>query len=111
MQYDKEGGSLDELSINENPYNNMTESSPEISKTDQEPSAYIDGDMPSSSFQDTPMSSHQQIEEDINDPHLVQNLNQKAQQISEHLQRMKMREQQLDQEGSESLSPLQQHEL
>lgn len=107
---DKEGGSLDELTQNENPYNNMTESSPEISKTDaDQPSAYLDGDEPTSSFQDTPMSSMQGG--DLNDVNTIQSLNNKAQQIQNHLEQMKQRERQMNEEESESLSPLRPHEL
>ena len=65
----------------ESPYRNITESSPEISKTDQPSgSRYIDGDeddMPSSSMQDSP-SSPMKNHINLENPDLIANLNQKA---------------------------------
>ena len=69
----KEGGSIE---------NQISESSPEISKTD----GYVDGGS-SSSLEDSPVSPERQ-EIDMRDPNLLQNLNRKAQEISEHLSRM-----------------------
>lgn len=81
---DKEGGSIDQFTNRENPYNNITESSPEISKTDADQSNYPGGDdMPSSSFQDTPMSSQNIEPMDVNN---IQELNMKAQQIAGQIQ-------------------------
>lgn len=42
--HEKEGGSVEDRSNRPNPYMNDSESSPEITKTDAEPSAYIDGE-------------------------------------------------------------------
>lgn len=80
--HEKEGGSLDDY---------RSESSPEISKTDADPSAYIDGEEGTSSFQDTPYSRTDQNQDlnHIDDPNLIQNLNKKAQQITDHLKKMK----------------------
>lgn len=86
MTEDKEGGSrsMEQFTNRDNPYNNITESSPEISKTDHEPSAYIDGeDMISSSFQDTPLSSQNIEKMDINN---IQTLNERANQVSGKIQ-------------------------
>ena len=88
-----------------NPYNDGSESSPMMSKTDQ-PSGYIDGD---SSLQESPMSPDQ--------PDLLHNLNVKAQQINDHLARMKQQDSDESpdrpsrQEVSETLSPLADSEL
>jgi len=77
---DKEGGSIEDMYRNMNQQFNrrdmVTESSPDMSKTDGV-SGYIDGDdIPSSSLADSPISPQKR---DINDPNLLQNLNMKAQ--------------------------------
>lgn len=81
--HEKEGGSVEDHSYRPNPYANDTESSPEITKTDAEPSAYIDGEEGmSSSLQDTPLSpdmdQNDQDLSNLNDPNLIQNINKKA---------------------------------
>lgn len=92
--HEKEGGSVEDPSSRPNPYANDTESSPEITRTDAEPSAYIDGEEGfTSSLQDTPLSpdmdQNQQDLNNLDDPNLIQNLNKKAQQITDHLMKMK----------------------